>query len=399
MATAQADLARMPEDLRERGWKLERKVVNDDEQNPDYVAHNAQLRLRTEAFPLVSRAIAEARKLEEGKITLPPAHETPVEPVTEKSFDDEMSAVRAMLKEDGASGPRMISHSLFRLDGGTQPREQLDQAVIVEYAEAKKRGDVFPPVDVFFDDEWMWLAGGFHRYFSDKLLGLNETLANVHYGTQRDAVLFSLHENATHGLPRSNADKRRAVLTMLHDPDWSKWSDNMIAAKVKVSQPFVSSLRRELESQNVLSDGDDAPPTPVTKRRGRDGLMRETKNIGRTARTIAAEVDIKVDDVKVDARQSQPRIAEPEGWSDKPINLHIQINAGKTAARAILVSGRHGDGKPVFRQFTFADLEPMPMAMAGIFGELKAVVKRAQPKTETKPQTTKPAQKKPARKK
>ena len=51
----------------------------------------------------------------------------------------------------------------IRTDGNTQAREMLDQAVIDEYAEAFERGDMFPPIDVYFDGETHWLADGFHR--------------------------------------------------------------------------------------------------------------------------------------------------------------------------------------------------------------------------------------------
>ena len=40
---------------------------------------------------------------------------------------------------------------------------------------------------------------------------------------------------------------------MLTDPEWGQWSDNEIAKKCKVSQPFVSKLRNSL-TYNVISD-------------------------------------------------------------------------------------------------------------------------------------------------
>ena len=43
---------------------------------------------------------------------------------------------------------------------------------------------------------------------------------------------------------RSNAEKREAVLKILRDPNWSQWSDGMIARHLGVSQPFVGNVRR-----------------------------------------------------------------------------------------------------------------------------------------------------------
>jgi len=48
---------------------------------------------------------------------------------------------------------------------------------------------------------------------------------NIINGTQRDAILHSVGANATHGLRRSNQDKRKAVVTLLEDNEWCQWSD------------------------------------------------------------------------------------------------------------------------------------------------------------------------------
>ena len=39
----------------------------------------------------------------------------------------------------------------IRTDGGTQPRLELDQNLVKEYAEVMREGVVFPPVEVFHD--------------------------------------------------------------------------------------------------------------------------------------------------------------------------------------------------------------------------------------------------------
>jgi hypothetical protein len=52
---------------------------------------------------------------------------------------------------------------------------------------------------------------------------------------QRDALLYSISSNAEHGLPRSNADKRKAVRLLLADAEWGKWSDRESARRCQVS--------------------------------------------------------------------------------------------------------------------------------------------------------------------
>jgi hypothetical protein len=67
----------------------------------------------------------------------------------------------------------------------------------------------------------------------------------VRKGTRRDAILYAVGANEGHGLRRTPADKRKAVLTLLEDPEWSKWSNYQIAEACKVTPPFVLRLRRE----------------------------------------------------------------------------------------------------------------------------------------------------------
>lgn len=50
---------------------------------------------------------------------------------------------------------------------------------------------------------------------------------------------------------RTNADKRRAVETLLRDDEWGKWSDNEIARRCGVSQPFVSKLRTSYNNYKI----------------------------------------------------------------------------------------------------------------------------------------------------
>jgi ParB-like chromosome segregation protein Spo0J len=110
----------------------------------------------------------------------------------------------------------------IKTDGGTQSRAGLDQFVIDDYAQLMKEGAAFPLVVVFYDGTYYWLADGFHRTSAAEQAGLETIEAEVKQGTRRDAVLYSVGANATHGLRRSNADKRRAVETLLTDTEWSQ---------------------------------------------------------------------------------------------------------------------------------------------------------------------------------
>jgi hypothetical protein len=169
----------------------------------------------------------------------------------------------------------MLDLSLIRIDGGTQIRAELNQETVDAYAEAYAAGAVFPPVTVFFDGKDRWLADGFHRYFAAKKAGKTAILENITPGTKRDAILFSLGANGTHGLNRTNADKRNAVETMLQDPEWAAWSDNAIAKACLVDHKTVAARRIA-----ILGISQDAPATRTVARNGKT-YEQNTANIGR----------------------------------------------------------------------------------------------------------------------
>jgi hypothetical protein len=133
----------------------------------------------------------------------------------------------------------------IRADPGVQQRVMLDDAAISDYAEALKRGVRLPPVDVLHDGEVYWLACGFHRRKAHMLAQVFDIEANVHPGTRRDAILMAARSNARHGVRLTPADRRKAVMTLLTDPEWSKWSNREIARRCNVSEFYVRQLRDE----------------------------------------------------------------------------------------------------------------------------------------------------------
>jgi protein gp37 len=133
--------------------------------------------------------------------------------------------------------------SVIRIDGGTQMRETFKPAVIKEYTEAMKAGSQFPPLGVVFDGEDYWLWDGFHRYTCAKDLAQEEIEVEVRHGNRRDAVLLAVGANKSHGLQRTSADKRRAVMALLNDGVWSVWSNREIARQCGVSEELVRRLR------------------------------------------------------------------------------------------------------------------------------------------------------------
>ncbi|SFI85528.1 hypothetical protein SAMN02799642_02923 [Methylobacterium brachiatum] len=73
---------------------------------------------------------------------------------------------------------------------------------------------------------------------------------DVRQGGLRDAILHSAGANAAHGLRRSNADKRRAVLMLLQDEEWGQWNNSEIARRCAVDEGLVRRMRAELPSSD-----------------------------------------------------------------------------------------------------------------------------------------------------
>lgn len=116
------------------------------------------------------------------------------------------------------------------------------KSTVAEYAEAMRAGAAFPPVVVFVDQKGAhWLADGFHRCAAAELAGLAEIFADIREGSRKDALLHAASANSSHGLRRTNADKRRAVLLVLGS--FPKWSDRKIGEACGVDHKTVAAAR------------------------------------------------------------------------------------------------------------------------------------------------------------
>ena len=159
-------------------------------------------------------------------------------------------------------------------DSTMQPREQINQNAVHEYAEAFRAGAKPDPIGVVTDGETHWVWDGFHRIAAFEELGRASIDCNVTEGTRLDAIRLSLGANAHHGQRRTNEDKRRAVLRALSVPEWNEgehaWTLQKIADECAVSTFLVKEVRDQLlDSQNSTD-----PPKKV---KGKDGKSYPSK--------------------------------------------------------------------------------------------------------------------------
>lgn len=141
----------------------------------------------------------------------------------------------------------------IRQDVATQMRLELSIPIIIEYAEAMREGEVFPPITVFREqaDEPYWLADGWHRLEAVKKLGRERIAAEIRPGDLDAAIDQACQANSSHGLRPSIEDRRKAVRTQLERHP--ERSDREIARLVRCSATTVGTYRGELQDERRAS--------------------------------------------------------------------------------------------------------------------------------------------------
>lgn len=209
----------------------------------------------------------------------------------------------------------MIDLSKIRKDGGTQSRASINEDTVAEYAEAMENPEtVFPPIVVYYDGKDYWLADGFHRVAAWERAGRIEVPATIHQGDRRRAILHSVAANACHGLRRTNDDKRRAVMTLLEDDEWSNWSANKIAKQCGVSHTFVNGLKSSLETNS-------SEPRTYTTKHGTEATM-DTSRIGKPE---APEEGLQP--AALQETQPEASVRQPEQTEERPVEAECQPEA------------------------------------------------------------------------
>lgn len=181
---------------------------------------------------------------------------------------------------------------------GCQSRMATCGDTVTEYAELIEGGTKLPPVDLYHDGATYWCADGIHRILAAKKLKHEDIAATIHKGTKADALWHAAGANKTHGLHRSNEDKKRAVeLALSLQPNMSV---ALIAEHVGVHPNTVTKYRKTtITICEGCEDGQSAKPAKPVKRVGRDGIVRTVKST-----TPAPE-------------KSEPPPAEPEAFTVK----------------------------------------------------------------------------------
>ncbi len=274
--------------------------------------------------------------------------------------------------------PHQLAQSDIQTDGGTQSRTNLNPETVEEYAAAMEAGSEFPAIVVYHDGDKYWLADGFHRLAAWKRVHPEYVPihADVRQGTRRDAILHSVGANSAHGLRRTNADKRRAVLCLLEDNEWGAWSDREIARRCNVGADLVGALRK---SHTAVSDS--MQRTFIHPKTGQPATM-QTANIGKPAQAPAP------DNTEPAAQEETPTIVGFDAVKIARAWLSDYRNKDGITWRGLSENQVHHANSPCYLAFVAAypEIEHPKEALASALAELR----KAHGWVELKPADTQP---------
>jgi len=142
-----------------------------------------------------------------------------------------------------------IEVAKVRIDGGTQMRATIDEQVVAEYADLYRGKVAMPEIACAYDGVDHWLVDGFHRWHAMQAAGIKWCSPTVTSASRTEAQWMACGMNMGHGLRRSNADKRKAVLAAFAlRPEAS---DRAIAEHCGVSPGMVGDWRPAVDPPEV----------------------------------------------------------------------------------------------------------------------------------------------------
>lgn len=148
-------------------------------------------------------------------------------------------------------------------------RIKTDEETVASYAENYRNKKPMPPIVVFYtkDIKGFYLADGMHRTLAAHQAGMRDIMAEIHDGDWQAALRWALAANASHGLPRSSADKRLCAFSAIKQ--WPEISNAQIASICEIGDRIVAEVRTEMEKNNEIET--------TTERKGADGKTRPAK--------------------------------------------------------------------------------------------------------------------------
>ena len=148
-------------------------------------------------------------------------------------------------------------------------RSQMDMVRVSNY---KGVIDLLPPVDVFDLPLGLTLVDGFHRYEAHLKEGRSTIKANVHQGTEVEALKFAYKANVSHGLGLARHELKTARLNFfaLCYQENKKVTDKEVAIEFGCTARTIGRDRQELIKKGVID-----PPEEEIRQHIKDCLYRD----------------------------------------------------------------------------------------------------------------------------
>lgn len=220
----------------------------------------------------------------------------------------------------------LIPITSIRIDGGTQSRAALSNEVIDHYKDLIEDGKQMPPIQAMFDGADYWLVDGFHRWHASRKAGHTEIEVDVTNGTKREAILASLSANKDHGLQRTKEDRRKAVLIMLQDDEWSKWSIRKIASICDVHPRDVTRIVNERQIER--------PAVVLSERGGKVMQQKVREKPVKPSEPVVTDTSVPV--VTDEAEQESARMLVELSEENEIMRQKLAVVTGESEAQSTL---------------------------------------------------------------
>jgi ParB-like chromosome segregation protein Spo0J len=161
-----------------------------------------------------------------------------------------------MPKTDNHAKVVHVDRSQIAIDAAMQSRAAMNEGAIEEYRAAMLDGQVFPPCLLVDTGSQLLLCDGFHRLHAYERAGIKTVPCIIKDGTREQAQWQAAAQNVTHGVRRTNEDKRRAVLMAVQVKPDASLRD--IASHCGVTHEMVRQIKLGMASQEIEAIPDAA---------------------------------------------------------------------------------------------------------------------------------------------
>ena len=159
---------------------------------------------------------------------------------------------------------KIVAVSLLKLDERLQCRESVPEETIRAYEDGWREKIEFPPVEAFEVDGELYVTDGFCRVLSAQNVGKSKVPCLVRKGSWQDAVAAACGANSQHGLPRTNADKRKAATMAILE--FGDKPNREIARICGVSHTYIDNLRvKQNEADAIVKAAIEGKDLPAPK--------------------------------------------------------------------------------------------------------------------------------------